>query len=52
MGGQPEAGGSGPGGEGGQAVNTAGVFYSLRQWRIKDFFLWTIKCSISGGFSL
>lgn len=37
MGGQPGAGGSGPGGEGGPAVKTADVFCSLGQRRIKDF---------------
>lgn len=36
MGDQPEAGGSGAG-EGGQAVNSVGVFCFLGQWRIKDF---------------
>lgn len=56
MGGQQEAGGSGPEGEGGQAVNTAGVFCSLKAVEEKEIMcfcvLYLVDCLSNGSITI
>lgn len=56
MGGQQEAGGSGPEGEGGQAVNTAAVFCSLNAVEEKEIMcfcvLYLVDCLSNGSITI